>query len=79
MLKLIRIKGHDRPVVRLNGSRRRAVAKRQVRDITAIGHMWPNAEQDAWVLHPVTRTFRSPRAERYTRYRSACDWFGIRY
>lgn len=80
MLKVFRDKAHDRLVVIRNGSARRAVAKRQLRNICAIGHMWPNPEQDhSWILHPVTRTLRSPRAERYTRYRNACSWFGIRY
>lgn len=83
MLKMFKDKAHDRLVVRRHGSVRRAVAKRQVRDITAIGHMWPDPGQDhsdhSWILHPVTRTLRSPRAERYIRYRNACAWFGIRY
>ena len=81
MLKIVRIKDHDRMVVVQHGSRRRAVAKAQLRKITAIGHLWPDPAQgpNTWALHPVTRTVLSPRAERYKRYRNACDWYGIRY
>ena len=81
MLKLFRDKAHGRVSVRLHGSRRRAVAKAQLRKITAIGHLWPDPAQgpNTWALHPVTRTVLSARAERYIRYRNACDWYGIRY
>ena len=79
MLKLFRDKAHDRLLVRLHGSRRRAVAKAQLRRITAIGHLWPAQGPNTWTLCPVTRTVLSARAERYIRYRNACDWYGIRY
>lgn len=81
MLKLIYDKDHDRMVVVQRGSRRRAVAKSQLRKITAIGHLWPAPGQgpNTWTLYPVTRTVLSARAERYIRYRNACDWYGIRY
>ena len=81
MLKVVHDKEHDRLVVILHGSRHRAVAKAQVRRITAIGHLVRDPDQgpDEWTLYPVTRTLRSARAERYTRYRNACDWHGIRY
>ena len=81
MLKVFHDKTHDRLIVRLHGSRHRSVAKAQVRRITAIGHLVkdPGQGPDTWTLYPVTRTLRGPRAERYARYRNACDWNGIRY
>ena len=81
MLKLIYDKERDRMVVVQHGSRRRAVAKDQVRKITSIGHLWrdPGQGHDTCSLYPVTRTVLSARAERYIRYRNACDWYGIRY
>ena len=79
MLKLNKVDDHL--IVRLGGSARRAVAKRQVPDITAIGHTWPIYERPgkvtAWELFPVC--IDNTKAYRYRRYRAACEWFGIRY
>ena len=80
MLKLNKVDDHL--IVRLGGSTRRNIAQQQVRRITAIGHTWPIYERPgkvvkAWELFPVL--VDNTKAYRYRRYRSACEWFGIRY
>ena len=80
MLKVVHDKEHDWVVALERGSRRRSVAKDQVRGITALGPiaMILHKGELCWMVcvHGVPR---NSRAERYARYREVCSWFGIRY
>ena len=81
MFKLKYVPEDDHLVAFERGSRRRAVAKAQVRDITALGKLAMVQHQGelCWLVCTVGMASHDSRAERYARYREVCRWFGIRY
>ena len=77
MFKLKYVPEDDQRVGLRNGSRRRAVAKRQLRELAYIGelrHLYYRGRAE-WLLRP----YDSPRASQYQRYKEYCRWFGVRY
>ena len=61
-----------------HGSRRRAVAKRQVLALAQLGELqwFPGLRRD---VAGFVRLLNEPRTEQYARYRGYCRRFGIRY
>ena len=78
MFKVKYVPDDDQLIVIRHGSARRAVAKRQVRDVTALGELTVRVRgsRQTWRLFVIEN---EPRSEQYARYREVCRWFGIRY